>query len=243
MVFTLAILLLSTLSFANDPPIVNAGPDTTIRLGIPEFRLQGTAQDELTWPDLSLQWTQASGPQGGAQILVRDVEQSPVMFSTIGLYSFVLTANDGQFQVSDTVRVNVLDSIPFVITSPVAGQKVRIGSEAKISWQVYPTRTPVRLDLSVNGGKSFEGLPTSSVGGDDYYWQVNRDLAPSDDCIIRAQWYFDDKRVTYSGRFSLVPEAWTPPAEREGGCGNGIGLAFGPILFLRLVSRRRRKRP
>ena len=95
----------------NSVPIVNAGPDQTITLAVPNsVNLDGTASDDgLPSPPatLTFQWTTVSGPgivvyTGGATAL-----STTASFSTNGTYVLRLTASDGQLSSSDDIQVTV----------------------------------------------------------------------------------------------------------------------------------------
>lgn len=92
----------------NEPPIVNAGPDQ-VTWGLPKvISLSGTASDDGR-PNppglLTVQWTQDSGP--AVTISPANQLNTSVSVSQVGVYVFRLTADDGEVQVYDTVKVVV----------------------------------------------------------------------------------------------------------------------------------------
>ncbi|HOK65436.1 MAG TPA: DNRLRE domain-containing protein [Anaerohalosphaeraceae bacterium] len=92
----------------NMAPTVNAGPDQ-ITWGLPKvIALDGTASDDgLPVPPgaYTVQWTQVSGPT--VSINPDNAEDASVEITAPGVYEFRLTANDGEKQTYDTVKVVV----------------------------------------------------------------------------------------------------------------------------------------
>ena len=88
----------------NDPPVVNAGPDVSTAFPAPAS-LAGTAVD-IDGPALVRVWSQVSGP-GTATFTDPNAATTSANFTAPGTYVLRLTANDGQFNVSDDVSVAV----------------------------------------------------------------------------------------------------------------------------------------
>jgi RHS repeat-associated protein len=90
----------------NQAPIVNAGPDITITLP-DSANLSGTASDDgLPTNTLTLSWSVVTAP--AAVILSNaSAEATTAIFSTPGVYTMRLTANDSQLTSSDEVIVTV----------------------------------------------------------------------------------------------------------------------------------------
>ncbi len=87
----------------NDPPIVNAGADQTVASGA--AALNGSVTDDGF---VTATWSQLSGP--GTAVATFGSPSSPatsIGFPVQGVYELQLTANDGQFVRSDTVRITV----------------------------------------------------------------------------------------------------------------------------------------
>jgi hypothetical protein len=105
----------------NHAPVVNAGPDQSIRLPA-EATMQGSVTDDglPSPPTLTSSWSQVSGPA----IATFDVPSSPtttVSFdNTPGTYVLRLTGNDGALQSSDDVTVTVLPEGATTLTVPIA---------------------------------------------------------------------------------------------------------------------------
>ena len=90
---------------ANQPPVVNAGPDVTTPI-TSAAHLVGTVTDDGLPGPLTIQWTKVSGP-GTATFAPANQAVTDVTFSQAGSYTLQLSANDGEFTVNDTVAVTV----------------------------------------------------------------------------------------------------------------------------------------
>lgn len=92
----------------NDAPVVNAGPDQ-VTWGLPKtIYLDGqTSDDGLPVPPgaYTVLWTQTSGPT--VSISPDDKDKTSVEITESGVYEFKLTADDGEKETSDTVRIVV----------------------------------------------------------------------------------------------------------------------------------------
>jgi hypothetical protein len=94
---------------ANAPPTVNAGSDRQTVLGTP-VSLDGTVTDDAlpTPAALNTLWTRVSGPTAGVVTFGNTVAvDTTANFTLAGTYVLRLTANDGQFPVSDDVTITV----------------------------------------------------------------------------------------------------------------------------------------
>ena len=93
-----------TVTPVNDPPVVNAGPDVSTAFPAPAS-LAGTVVD-IDGPALVRVWSQVSGP-GTTMFGDPNAAATSATFTAPGTYVLRLTANDGQFNVSDDVSVAV----------------------------------------------------------------------------------------------------------------------------------------
>ncbi|MGD9905291.1 MAG: PKD domain-containing protein [Vicinamibacterales bacterium] len=97
-----------TVTAANAPPTVSAGPSRTITLPAP-VQLAGTANDDGQ-PEspgtLTLAWSVVRGP-GAVTFLAPDSAQTSARFAVAGSYLLRLTAFDGAVKVHDEVTVTV----------------------------------------------------------------------------------------------------------------------------------------
>jgi VCBS repeat-containing protein len=92
-----------TVNAVNDAPIVNAGPDLTTTLP-GSATLAGVATDVDS--SVTIGWSKVSGP-GTVTFVNASSPATTATFSAAGAYVLALTANDGQFAVSDTASVAV----------------------------------------------------------------------------------------------------------------------------------------
>lgn len=102
---------------ANQPPLVDAGPDAAVTLPA-AASLQGTASDDglPAGGALTVTWSQDSGP-GTASFAPPDAVTSTATFSAPGTYVLRLTASDSLLAASDTLTV---------VASPPAGPALSI---------------------------------------------------------------------------------------------------------------------
>ena len=205
--FTILILffLLPSATFAQKTLIVEAGTDTTIRLGM-DFRFSPSVRrDEKAVFPQNLLWSQIDGPQDGAEIMVPTALRSAVLFSTPGEYVFSLCVTDDGMTTCDTMTCTVLDSIPFVVHTPQGNDLVKIGSAFNLYWSVYPAG-PVTIALSTDGGMTFDFLTQGQINDTFWVWQVDETLKPSQSCFIRIARYSDFTEHTISSMFSLIAD-------------------------------------
>ncbi len=103
----------------NDAPIVDAGPDITVWLGMSGTAGQEAVDVDATVTDdglpnppaaFTMKWTQVDNGAAHVGIDPNDVEDISLTFSERGDYEFLLTASDGAVEGSDTVRIVVGDT-------------------------------------------------------------------------------------------------------------------------------------
>lgn len=101
----------TTGGFANDAPIVSAGPDQTLTLPNNAVTLNGGVSDdgEPKGSPLTIQWSKVSGP-GSVAFSSPNQAISNATFSANGTYVLRLTATDTQLSSSDEVIITVLPS-------------------------------------------------------------------------------------------------------------------------------------
>ena len=92
----------------NQPPVVSITADNTaITLPTNNVTLTGTITDDgLPGGPISTQWAQVSGPVA-ATITQLTPTSVKVTFTTAGVYTFKLTASDGQLSSSATINITV----------------------------------------------------------------------------------------------------------------------------------------
>ncbi|HEX3153308.1 MAG TPA: Ig-like domain-containing protein, partial [Candidatus Angelobacter sp.] len=131
---------------ANQPPVVDAGPNQTVPFPN-AYPLQGHVTDDgLPNATLISTWTQISGP---SQATFSDPHSptSTVLLTAIGTYVFRLTGDDSQLQASADVAITT--------TSANLPPVVKAGPDQTIT---LPVNT-----VSVTGSAVDDGLPTGSV--------------------------------------------------------------------------------
>lgn len=157
---------------SNAAPVANAGSDLSVTVN-GSVSLNGTVSDDgLPNPPAttSSTWTKVSGP-GIASFNNASNPTSSVSFDTTGSYVLRLTANDGEFQHSDTVTVTVVE--PSTQQSFFAAQdsftrdnsrNTNYGSETLVRVQNWGNSTGfVRFDLSSYPSGSAVGSATLEI--------------------------------------------------------------------------------
>jgi len=92
---------------ANQPPVVNAGPDLAVKLPN-TATLNGSVSDDGLPPGsiLSVHWSKVSGP-ATVTFVAANSASTTASFSEAGAYVLQLTASDSEFTVSDEVAIDV----------------------------------------------------------------------------------------------------------------------------------------
>ncbi|MDO5294342.1 MAG: DUF5695 domain-containing protein [bacterium] len=100
--------ILATDMLENKKPVVDAGEDATVLLN-EETRLVGTASDDGNVnSELTYKWELIKAEEGTTATIVNpDKKNTEVSFSGKGSYTFMFTADDGQYAVSDMVTYQV----------------------------------------------------------------------------------------------------------------------------------------
>lgn len=116
----------------NQPPYVTAGGNRTIYFPTNTIMLPGAAYDDgLPSNSLAVAWIYLSGP---ATIFFNSTNTpiTTITFTNTGVYTFQLTASDGQYTTNDTAIVTVLPDprIPptIAITSPSNGDSFEVAN-------------------------------------------------------------------------------------------------------------------
>jgi len=100
----------------NQPPLVDAGADQVVWLGmsgLPDqetITLYGATSDDGLPGPYTVLWTQQDDDAPPVAIVNADQDLATVTFTERGVYTFTLTADDGDKQAFDTVRVIVGDT-------------------------------------------------------------------------------------------------------------------------------------
>lgn len=112
------------LSAINQPPQVEAGPDNTLTLNdlaVDSVQLAGQITDDGSpFPpaNVAITWSQVSGPGTATFSNVADMN-ARVRVSLPGTYVLRLTANDGEFSVSDELTLVVFENLAPVVNAGV----------------------------------------------------------------------------------------------------------------------------
>ncbi|MBO9202176.1 MULTISPECIES: sugar-binding protein [Niastella] len=123
----------------NQPPVANAGADTTLSAGTTSFTLHGTGTD----PEgnaVTYSWTQVSGPT----VTISNANTANPALSgltTGNTYVFQLTVSDGVLTATDNVAVGVLSSANVVHGYPAAGTITIDGVLSEAAWQLNNNAT------------------------------------------------------------------------------------------------------
>ena len=96
----------------NQPPVVNAGENQVIQLPNNMIDLSGTITDDGLPENSIIQvsWIQTSGPSG-ASFDNANQARTQVSFTEPGQYELTLTADDGEFSISDIMTVTINEAI------------------------------------------------------------------------------------------------------------------------------------
>jgi hypothetical protein len=185
--------------------IVSAGTDTTVHKNAEIYLVGNLNKSEFPDSEIVYQWRQLSGP---SQSTIADSTSkiTQVRIPATGSFSFIFTASAGAEIAMDTVHLTILDSLPFKVLSPAAGDRVTIGDSTYIRWQIV-TPTKMIIFLTCDKGKSYTALTTLALGLYDttWLWHIDPALTPNDSCRIRVADYFNRQEIyTESDYFSLV---------------------------------------
>ena len=93
------------------PPVANAGNDTTIAIPANSVVLSGLASTDPDGTIVSYQWTQLSGP-GTAFINSPDEDTTTISSLLVGVYTFELKVTDNHgLSATDTVQVSLISTL------------------------------------------------------------------------------------------------------------------------------------
>lgn len=206
---------------ANRPPLVNAGADQQVNVG-GALLLDGTVDDDgrvFGVPQLS--WSQLSGP-GSATIDSPNSARTLAHFDQAGSYLLRLTANDGEYSVSDEVSVEA--AIPSLqLLSPLGGESWVVGESYEIQWQAVLV-DDVTLSYSIDDGATWEMLAFTVDRQDaewgSYSWQIP--ATPSDRCRVLIAPYGGGGIEARSAPFTI-----RRPRLSDAGTAHEVKLAHG----------------
>jgi hypothetical protein len=138
-----------TVSAANQPPQVNAGPDQSAVSGT-TIDLDATVSDDgLPSNTLTYSWSKVSGP-GNVSFGNASMVDTTASFSEVGSYVLQLVASDGELSDNDSLSVTI----------SAANQAPQVNAGAD---QSTDTASTINLDATV----SDDGLPSNTL---TYSW-------------------------------------------------------------------------
>ncbi len=146
---------------ANHAPVVNAGPDQTVKLPA-QATMQGSVTDDgLPNPPATVTstWSQASGP-GIATFTDPSSPTTTVSFDTAGTYVLRLTGDDSALQSSDDVTVTVLPEGVVPLAVPIAASADDAEESAgSVALANVVLKMVLRAGVNQTVGLRFAGLP------------------------------------------------------------------------------------
>ena len=165
------ILALADAPATNHAPVVNAGPDVSVQIGIPVTLIGTVTDDGLPNPPAAVTyaWTYL-GTNTDVVITNPASLTNTFVFSTSGDYVFRLTANDGAISSYDEVTVTVLEPTTISVTAdiPDANELGPVAGDFTL------TRTGDTNEIAVN--ISFSGTASNGV---DYVELTNVVVFPA----------------------------------------------------------------
>jgi hypothetical protein len=186
------------------PLIVSAGTDTSVRLNEEVYLVGSASETGVSDTAFIFSWAQVSGPDT-AQIFSPSTQITRVQFRQTGTYQISLTVSDGVITKSDVAVYTVIDSIPFLVLKPAAGDRIVIGDSVTIQWQIVTPLSQTMIDLSTDKGKTWTILTDPSVlNKTQWGWHVDPGMQPCDSCLVKIRDYNNSSNYVKSGYFSLV---------------------------------------
>jgi hypothetical protein len=111
-------------------------------------------------------------------------------------------------------------SPPLTVTVPNGGERWPVGDNVDITWDTSASFTEVKIDLSRNGGGSWETLTASTDNDGSYSWMVSAPV--SNLCLVRISNLDGSINDTSDAVFSIYePVMWLTASPTEGSCPQG----------------------
>ncbi|NND91678.1 MAG: Ig-like domain-containing protein [Granulosicoccus sp.] len=208
----------------NQAPVVMAGDDQVIDIG-EVMALNGFVDDDGL-PDagvpLIIEWTQVSGP-GTAVVQDDDNVSTVVSYSEPGVYTFELSAYDGELLSTDEVVVTVVD---FVASNSVTIPIINGNDDMEEFADGGPDLVSSDLEMTFDKsnqivGMRFQAVPVPNgaiITAAHVQFTVDEvDSAPTD-LIVQAEItdnsapFADEMRNLSSRSLTLASVPWSPPA-------------------------------
>jgi hypothetical protein len=146
----------------NQPPVVDAGPDQTISQG-EAAQLRGSVVDDgrtSSQAVVEAEWAQMSGP-GLVTFEDLSAPYTTARLPEAGPYTLRLTADDGELQASDDVKITVDGTGGAVTTVEYRVKAKTDDAEERPTGVIFVLNT--ELDLAYNRGEQAVGLRFSGV--------------------------------------------------------------------------------
>lgn len=160
----IGVLLKPIISFGNQAPVADAGPDIKVYSPINEVQLDGSNSVDRDGEIISYGWSQLSGPNtavmSSANSAITDVTGL-----IIGDYKFRLTVVDDENAIShDDINVSILppEQIDFLLSSPADKSMVTDTRRPVLCWDAFSGAT--KYEIFVNITRS------------DYEWYASGNL-------------------------------------------------------------------
>jgi Lamin Tail Domain len=139
----------------NAAPVVNAGPNRTVRMPNASANLNGNVTDDglPSPPAITTTWSKVDGP-GNVTFDNANAVDTTATFSATGSYILRLTADDGALQAHDDVTVTVQPQLAAPeLTATLERQAILAGSTTRVKGTLSPAvaQTPVHLQRWMGG--------------------------------------------------------------------------------------------
>jgi RHS repeat-associated protein len=136
--------IIITMEPRNQPPFVNAGPNQTNFFTTNAVQLEGAVSDDGLPLNhtLTVSWVELSGPTN-ATFINSNLPVTGVSLSAPGNYVLQLSANDGQFQVSNKLNILILPTNQPPLVNPGTNQTIVLPAvSTNIFGTLYQTLLP-----------------------------------------------------------------------------------------------------
>ena len=212
----------------NKPPFVSAGPDQSLVAPQASIFLDGTVADDGQPGAVDAVWSQVGGPAG---VLIQQPSalNTMVTFPGPGLFTLRLTANDGEFEVTDEMLATVHEEPSGLVSISVAVAHSNDDAEEATNQQMYLDSSDLELVYDAYNsagnqtvGLRFAGIAIPSGATIVNAWvQFKVDETSVDGCVLTVRGQAADDAAAFqsaSGNISSrpltntsvnwVPDAW-----------------------------------
>jgi hypothetical protein len=134
----------------------------------------------------------------------------PDMPSDSCLVRITDTASGGPSDTSDAL-FEISPASYITVTGPNGGENWQADSTYDITWTSFGTTGNVRIEYSINNGRSWVQVTTSTVDDGSYSWTIPN--TPSDSCFVRVKNWSGSPSDISNSVFRISPSAAVPPAK------------------------------